>query len=228
MGQSAPSGTAWRQVQALLQESHSLFELMTENKGLAIIEMLTEYVIPHFKKKLDNSDEISMVLEDYQIKQIDARYLPNEVIRQMNEKKKKTILSGNIWDVSQEGEMAAAVESNVKSDLTGSQRFIKPSEIESKTWKELFKDLEWKLDIDVTGEAKDTQGALATLTTVLQTLVSNPAVIQDPNVKMVFNKILGLVGGVSPLELSMVQAQPAPAMVGGPGAPMPMSNLPNT
>lgn len=224
MGQSAPSGTAWRQVQALLQESHSLFELMTENKGLAIIDMLTDYVIPHFKKKLDNSDEISMVLEDYQIKQIDARYLPNEVTRRMNEKKKKTILSGNIWDVSQEGVEAAAVESDLKSSLTGTQRFIKPSEIGKKTWKELFKDLEWKLDIDVTGEAKDTQGALATLTTVLQTLVSNPAVTQDPNVKMVFNKILGLVGGVSPLELSMVQAQPAPAMVGGQGAPMPMSS----
>lgn len=37
-GESAPSGTAWRLVQAQLQESHSLFELMTENKGLAITE----------------------------------------------------------------------------------------------------------------------------------------------------------------------------------------------
>ena len=40
MGVNPPSGTAWRQTQALLQESHSLFEIMTENKGLAIETMM--------------------------------------------------------------------------------------------------------------------------------------------------------------------------------------------
>ena len=38
LGNNPPSGTAWRQTEALLQESHSLFEIMTENKGLAIEE----------------------------------------------------------------------------------------------------------------------------------------------------------------------------------------------
>ena len=207
-GQNAPSGTAWRQVQALLQESHSLFELMTENKGLYIIDMMTEYVIPYFKKQLNNSDEISMVLEDYQIQQIDAKYLPNEVIRRLNEKKKAVILSGEVYDPTQEAGDTTTIEEAIKGNLNGTQRFIKPSDVESVTWRELFKDLEWKLDIDVTGEAKDTQGALATLSTVLQTVSANPMVLQDPNVKMIFNKILGLTGTVSPLELSTVQAQP--------------------
>ena len=59
LGQNPPSGSAWRQTQALLQESHSLFELMTENKGLYLEEILRTFVIPYFKKQLNNTDEIS-------------------------------------------------------------------------------------------------------------------------------------------------------------------------
>ena len=36
LGNNPPSGTAWRQTEALLQENHSLFEIMTENKGLSL------------------------------------------------------------------------------------------------------------------------------------------------------------------------------------------------
>lgn len=63
LGNAAPSGTAWRQVEALLQESHSLFELMTENKALHLEDMLTTYIIPFIKKKIDTSKEISATLE---------------------------------------------------------------------------------------------------------------------------------------------------------------------
>src|SRR5436190_11364842 len=63
-GETAPSGTPWRQIDALLQENHSLFELMTENKGLHVEDMLREYVIPHIKrKKLNHSKEIMATLE---------------------------------------------------------------------------------------------------------------------------------------------------------------------
>jgi len=51
LGMAAKSGTAWRQTEALLQESHDLFEQMTENKDLYLQEMLTTYIIPHIKRK---------------------------------------------------------------------------------------------------------------------------------------------------------------------------------
>ena len=212
LGNSAPSGTAWRQVQALLQESHSLFELMTENKALYLEEMMREIILPYFQKQLDNSDEIAGTLEDYMVKQIDAMYLPNEVTRRLNQKKKQTILSGEIYDPTTEPEDQISMEQAVKGELFGNQRFIKPSDVDKKTWKEVFKDLGWKLGIRITNEAKDTQSALSTLSTVFQTMVSNPAVLQDPNVKMVFSKILNLTGTVSPLELEATSAQPMPQM----------------
>lgn len=210
MIQAPKSGTAWRQTQAVLQEAHSLFELMTENKGLAIIKMLREYVIPHFKKKLKDSKEISMTLEDYQIKQIDSMYVPNEITRRMNEKKKAIILSGEIYDPTLEEGLIAKTEEEIRANLTGNQRFIKPDEIESKTWKEVLKDMEMELEVDVTGEVRDVQGALATLTTVLQTIAVNPQALLDPNFKMIFNKIISLTGNISPLEMQQAQEAPQP------------------
>lgn len=208
-GENAPSGTAWRLVQAQLQESHSLFELMTENKGLAITEMIRRYVLPFFKKQLNNDEQISAILEEENIKQIDSMYIPNEVTRRLNQKKKETILSGEIFDPGFEAADMAEANAEISKTLTGNQRFIKPSDVPNKTWKEVFDDMEFDIDIDITGEAKDIQGAMATLTTIFQVVASNPAVLQDPTVKMMFSKILNLSGVVSPLELSQ-GSQPPP------------------
>lgn len=208
-GENAPSGTAWRLVQAQLQESHSLFELMTENKGLAITEMIRRYVLPFFKKQLNNDEQISAILEEENIKQIDSMYIPNEVTRRLNQKKKETILSGEIFDPGFEAADMAEANAEISKTLTGNQRFIKPSDVPNKTWKEVFDDMEFDIDIDITGEAKDVQGAMATLTTIFQVVASNPTVLQDPTVKMMFSKILNLSGVVSPLELSQ-GSQPPP------------------
>lgn len=207
-GENAPSGTPWRLVQAQLQESHSLFELMTENKGLAITEMIRRYVLPFFKKQLNNDEQISAILEEENIKQIDSMYVPNEVTRRLNQKKKETILSGEIFDPGFEVADMAEVNVEISKTLTGNQRFIKPSDVPNKTWKEVFDDMEFDIDIDITGEAKDVQGAMATLTTIFQVVASNPAVLQDPTVKMMFSKILNLSGVVSPLELSQGSQPP--------------------
>lgn len=222
-GDNPPAGSAWRQTQVLLQESHSLFELMTENKGLDLIEMLTDYVIPYFKKQLNNANEISAILEEHQIKQIDSRYIPNEAMRRVNQKKKQTILSGQIYDPGMEANDMASATQEIQDNLKGNQRFIKPSEIKGTTWKDILKDIDWELEIDVTGENQDVQAMMTTLTTVLQTIATNPAILQEPNMKMIFNRILSLSGAVNPLEIQQVNsAQPAPqgAPVGG-GAQLP-------
>ena len=224
MGEAPPSGTAWRLQNALLQESHSLFELMTENKGLAIIEMMTTYILPFLKKKMDTTEEISEILSQNQIDFIDKRYLPAEVTRIVNDIKKKVILSGQIYDPANEaGDMMQATN-EVQDSLNqmGSQRFIKPSEIKNKTWKEQLKDFEWDFDIDVTGESKDTQGALATLSTALQIIAGLQGQPMSPEMKVIFDKILSLTGTLSPLEISQLPKHaPAPTPM-APIAPTPV------
>lgn len=211
LGATAPSGTAWRQVDALLQESHSLFELMTENKGLYIEEMFREYVIPFIKKKMNHSEEIAATLKANDIDWIDSKYIKNYVTKESNRIIKEKLLKGETVTPQDQQDMMQGMQETIKKGLgdMGSQRFFKPSEIKDKTWKEQFKDLEWELDIDVTGESKDYQTDLATLNTALQ-VVMNPMYAQSPQAQMIVGEILRLSSGLSPLKLSQVKSQPMP------------------
>lgn len=207
MGANQPAGSAWRQTEALLAESHSLFELMTENKGLAVEEMMREYVIPHLKKKMDTSDEVSATLQAHDIQKIDSKFINNRAIELGNRK---------VIDASLKGEVIAppdigAIGKEIQGQLNemGNQRFFKPSDVSDKTWKEVFKDLEWELEVDITGESNDKEVA-TTLNTVLQTIAGNPMILNDPNARLVFNKILEQAGGISPIEIATLPP-PTPA-----------------
>ncbi len=201
------SGTAWRQTQALLNESHSLFELMTENKGLAIEEMMRRHVIPYTKKNMDTAEEISATLGLYDIDKIDSMFIRNHSIRKTNEKIMDTFLNGGSVSQEEQIAMTADAQNQIRESLStmGNQRFFKPSEISDTTWKEIFKDIEWDVDVDVTGESKDVKGMLETLNTALQ-VVASPYYEQNKKAQMIVNKILEITGTMSPLELSSISA----------------------
>jgi hypothetical protein len=228
LGANPPSGTAWRQTEALLQESHSLFEVMTENKGLAIEEMLRLHIIPFLKKKMDTTDEIVATLSDYGIDKIEAQYIKTETSKRIKAKIKDALLSGNL----PEGIDPMAEQAQIKEELNedGAERFLKPSEIEDKTWKDLLKDFEWDVEVEITGESSDKQAILTTLNTTLTTIVALQGRPMTPEEKLVFNKILTEAGSVSPVELSNLPAPVVspvkpqlPASVGGGGGALPVN-----
>jgi len=209
LGGTPKAGTAWRQTEAVLQESHDLFELMTENKGLHIIDMFTEYVIPFIKKtQLNNKDEIMAVLEAHDIRKIDSAFIKVESEKRVKEDVKQALLQGELpVDLGIE-----QTEETIQAELSeqGNVRSFKPSDITSKEWKDYFKDMEWELEIDVTGEARNVQEAMTTINTILQITAANPQAIQDPLFKTLLNKALNLTGAVSPIELAQIDAAQAP------------------
>lgn len=219
-GNTMPSGTAYRQVAVLNQEAHSLFEIMTENKAFYLEEMMRKYVLPYIKKQLKNTDEIASTLDEHYIKQIDAMYLPNEAMRRVNERVINSVLEGMVVTPEQQATMLQEETSNLQAQLKemGSQRFIKPSEVKDETWADLFKNFEFEVEVEVTNEQRDKEAVLTTLTTVLQTLATNPMVLQDPNMKMLFNKIIANTGVMSEIELSQENKQtPMPEQVANGG-----------
>lgn len=215
LGNTAPSGTAWRQVQQLLQENHSLFDLMTENKGLHLIEMLTRKIIPFLKKQMDTTDEVSAVLEAHNITKIDSMYVPAEATKRYNDAFKKDILNGVVPKPFDPAAGAAAVQADLAP--LGNRRFFVPSDVSDQTWKELLKDLEWELDIDITGESQDKNLVLTTLNTALAT-VANPNYSNNPQAQLIVSKILQKTGEVSPIELASL---PPPTPPPAPVAPAP-------
>lgn len=205
MGLNPPSGTAWKQTEALLTESHSLFELMTENKELALEDMIRTYIIPHIKKTaLNNTEELSSLLSDADIKIIDGKYIKNEAIKRTNQQIINKILNNETVLPQDHQIMMQKNSQDIKTQLNenGNQRFFKPSEITSKMWSDLLNDyFDSEPEIELMGENTNKQTDLTTLTTALQSIASNPTILENPTARMLFNKILQSTGVVSPLEL---------------------------
>ena len=206
LGAAPKSGTAWRQTEAILQENHDLFELMTENKGLHIQDMMTDFILPYLKKQLRNKDEIMGTLEDHDIKAIDSAFIKVQTEKVIRNEVKESLLRGELGV----GLDVEATKEGIQKQLDemGNQRSFVPDEIGQLEWNEYFKDMEWDIEVDVTGEAKDNQSNLTTLSTVLQTIAGNPLLLQDPNAKLIFNKILSMTGAISPLEIQSTRSAP--------------------
>ena len=228
-GNTQPSGTAYKQVAALIQQSNDLFEIMTENKGLDLEQIGRVFLIPFLKKKMDTSEEISAVLEDYDIKQIDAMYVPNKAIRQSNKKLIGDILSGSVITSDMQQASIQEQEMKIKKEMaaSGNQRFLKPSDIDIKTWKEALKDFEWEVEVEITNESTDKQAVFSNINALLQ-MLANPnfaMFLQTDDGRMIFNKLLSEIGAFSPIEMSFNQASPVVAGAGaGAGMNMPAMN----
>lgn len=207
-GGTMPSGTAYRQVAVLNQEVHNFFDMMIENKALYLEQMLREYIIPFLKTKFNNSEEIAATLGMEDITKLDQMYIKSETNRIINDTNKQAILSGKIAEPIDE----MAIQGQVKDILMeqGNQRFIKPSEIETVTWNDLFKNLEYDVTVEITNEASNKAERLATLTELLQTIAKSPEILTNPNGKLFFNKILEESSVISPIQFQYANAQPTP------------------
>jgi hypothetical protein len=206
------AGSAWRQTEALLQESHDLFNLMTQSKKLHMETFMRKKIIPFVKKKMDSSKEIAVTLADYGIDKLEAKFVKNQTIKGTNEELKKRILSGVLPTPEDQEMMMEEMGSEIKTSRSemGEQRFLKPSEIDDRTWKEELKDFEWEVEVDIPGETSDVQEAMTTLNTIM-TLLADPVRAQffeTEKGKFLLNKSLQLTGTVSPIELSELKAMP--------------------
>lgn len=227
-GESPNAGTAYRLQQLVTNEAHSLFDEMRDNKDLAIECMMREFILPYIKKKIDTVDEISATLDSYQIKQIDSIFVPNEAIKRNNQKAIDEILKGNIYTPQMQQADTANEAQSIQSglDKLGNKRFIKPSDIDGQKWSDILADWEWEVEVDTPSSQKNLDLMLTTITNLLQT-IANPmtaGVMNTPQGKFLFNKILELSATVSPLELSDMSSQPMPTPAPQPiagGAPVP-------
>lgn len=213
-GNTLPSGTPYSLGSLLAQQGSSLFEIMTENKGLALEDMMREYVIPFLKTQMDTKDEIIATLDSSGISEIDAMYVPNEAARRFNKNavaKVMQALKTNDNSGIPSPYQPQLAQQSVQDELAllGNKRVFRPDDLDNKTWDSVLKDFEWRVDVQITNENADKQAVMTTLNTVFQTLANNPYALANPNVKMVFDAILTETGRISPIQLAQVNAPTA-------------------
>lgn len=230
LGETPKSGTAWRQTEALLQENYSLFEVMTENKALALEDMLRERVIPFFKKQLDTTKEVAARLEANDIEKIDARYIKNISFKRVN----ATILAKMDEDPTyvptpeEQQMMLQKEQGELQESLAGqgNERFFKPSDLTDETWKKQFENVEVEVEVDITGENFNSQEAMATLNTALK-MVLTPGFDQNKRAQNIVGRILELTNAMSPVEYYATgQSQTQELPPAAPAEPLPMSPTP--
>lgn len=224
-GVTPPSGTALGTVQITASQGLSLFELMTENKGLALEEIWREFVIPNIKKQLDTKEEIVATLDNMSIKQIDSLYIPNEAKRRFNKMAVEKVIQALETDdmslVPSPYDPRTA-EREVSGELKnlGNNRYFAPDELSEKTWKEIFDGFEWDIEVEVTNEQSDKQAVLANLNDTLGKLAQLGDI---ENARLVLAKILEETDIFSPMELTMAEQSPAPQAPTNMGASAPVA-----
>ena len=118
---------------------------------------------------------------------------------------KEQLLSGKIANKQDINAIAGQIKEGFNEQ--GNQRFFKPSEI---SWKKEFENLNLdNIEVEITGEAADTQSMLTTIDKAL-TIVANPAYSQNKQAQYLVNKALTKSGFLSPVEIS---SMPAPEPV---------------
>ena len=215
-GNTLPSGTPYSLGAYLGAQANSLFEQMTENKGLHLEDMIRTYIIPHLKKTLKNKDEIVAILDDAGIEEIDSIYIPREAVKRFNKRTAKALLD-NVERVVEGGELSPLQPFDLETEaqpikeelqMQGNKRFFKPDEMDKKTWKDLFSDFQWdNIRVEVTNENSDKQAVMQTLASLYATTAQTDPVAAN----VILGEIMNQTGVISPLRLRTAKAVPQPA-----------------
>lgn len=232
LGHIPRSGTAFRQVSALLQESYSLFEIMIENKALYLEKIIRARVLPYIKKKyLNNAKEIAIILENHDIDRIDSVYLKNQAIKLTNkhvlhsiDQNLNRIAAGQpVQPIDVGGLMDQNTQSLQQSlSLSANTRYFKPSDMSDKTWANQLEDAEVDIQIDISGEEFDSKEMLGDLSTALQ-FVMNPNFATNKKAQSIVGRMLEITGAMSPVEYNAIPDSPPPAPAAPPTPPLPAS-----
>lgn len=204
-GESMPSGTPFRLGAMLNQNAGKLFEFIRENLGLFLEEVITEWVLPEFEKKAT----VEHIFELYDSETIEL-IVERDANRRINEAIKNYVINNGTSPTKQEVEIIKEHEMSNRKDV----QFVKII----KGWLRFDKTIR----IDPTGEQTNTQQKVESISNFIQLLAQNPAVMTDPRLKKMLDKLAEEVGLSPALLAGGPQMQPSLAELGaGPGVGSP-------
>ena len=185
-GQRPPSGMTLGSHALSLQKAGQFYELKKENLAIMLREMITDWIIPSFKKENKKSHKIKMMNligsdEDAQ------RFFNTQLNVRMRKKRLEMIMKGKFL-MGGEYEIIKGIQ----ADLLKQEDFEIPDEA--------YENIHEKVTVVITGEQLKGQAQMSILTTILNMVNNNPAVFENPINKKIASKILDRMG-ISPEEI---------------------------
>jgi hypothetical protein len=194
-GETPPSGQAFRLQALVTQQSASQFDYRREEAGLFLEEIVTDWILPHLVKRLNKGHTLSDSFTAEELRKIDESY----VNARLNKFIVESVLTGNGFPAPEVVESNRLTLANRLSE-TADQRFVDIP-------KDYYKDVKYKVSVITTGEQKNKMATLETLSNILTSVSSNPAILQDPVLADIFGEILEL-SGVGGYRMGASLAQP--------------------
>lgn len=195
-GEQMPSNTPLGSVAIQSAQASSFFDYRREEAGIFWTEVLMDWVIPYLIKKINKAHILASDFSIDELKMIDKAFALNEVNTQVID----AVLNGKIITADDYQQAIDGLMQFIGQD--GKRRYIDIP-------KDYFKNYEDEVSIDITGETRNKQAALQTLSTILGQVASNPMLLQDPTLLQIFNEILE-ISGVDIIPQAPTQQQQAP------------------
>ena len=197
-GESMPSGTPFRLGVVLSNSVKTHFDLKRENLGLFFKELIEDKMIKIFKKETDDHI-INLFGDEEGIEELREATINGFV----NQRIKKAILEEGILPDP------VSIRAEVEKEITSRKHLF----FEIK--KEMYEDIEYKVDLVITGEQVDVATKLTTYQTILQLIGQNPQIVADPSMRKILGRIVALTGD----NLDAMIGKATPQMGGQMGAP---------
>jgi len=212
-GAEPNSQTTLGQTQIQTANATSVYAFKKENLGLFLQEFFNELVVPNLLRDLSAEHILRFTGSAQELEKLDlaaSEVFANDfAIEKMFNN--ELIFTEELDKIKQD-----AVKQYRKS---GESRFIKIKDA-------FYDDLEFEFDFNITNEQEDPIAVAQNLQTVFTALASNPQMLQDPRIKILFYKFADKLGvNSSELDLADQQVQQAPQQLQMPqqGTPLPAS-----
>lgn len=197
-GASLPSRTPLGVAQMQAAGASTYFELKRENFGLFIKELIMKDVIPSFVKDTRKEHVLMFAHSEKDIARLDDMIAKSLVEQATIDYAMKT---GFFPSMEQRQNM----EAKIKQDLSRNKnRYLKIP-------KDYYTNAKYHIKLNITGENVDNGAKSQVLQLALQIIGTNPQIVQNPVTKGMLFSLLSL-GGISPVELGMMDEAPAPEM----------------
>ena len=193
-GERTPAGTPLGSAQLSASQAMSFFDKMRENYALQLKSFLFNFVIPGLSDKLNTEHIIKITGED----------LDKLIEMSHNKIRKDRLLSFAIKNEKIPDNNAL----ELLTSLTEAE-IKKNGEYQLTVDKDYYKDIEYDIDIDITGESQSATVKAQALFAYLQAISVDPTITTDPEKKKVVRMYLEQVGiNMGDLTSSVPQQQP--------------------
>lgn len=192
-GETPASSTPLGTTQIVTAQATGVFGFKRENLTIAIREFFNELVMEELMGDLSKEHMMRFVGSAQELQKLDEAASEIEA----NDFVKEMILSGQI--VTKEDVDARKQEFLQKMRELGENRFLKIKDA-------FYDDAEFEFDYIIDNENVDPQILAQNLKQVIGDLAGNPAILQDPRLKLLYFKFAETVG-VNPAELELADAE---------------------